>query len=453
MAEDDSVTRKILSECLVAQGWRVKEARDGMEALGYIDQADVLLTDHIMPRMDGLELLVKAKQQNPRLKVILISGFGTIPFAVEAISCGAISYMTKPPNMDKLLKTIRFIESSNAPAESTIDIDSRRGGLDGNSSQMKKVFSEIDWAVASTSPVLITGETGTGKELAAQAIHQNSQRSRGPFVAINLAAIPEELAESELFGHEKGAFTGSGAKRRGHFFSANGGTLFLDEINSASLGIQAKLLRAIETGKVWPLGAERPTKVDVRIMAAMNASPEKMVAKGLFRKDLFYRLAVMRVQMPPLRKRPEDISEIVKGLLRNIAMTQPNTSMDISPKVLTELRARAWPGNVRELRNVLERAFVRARMDPGNTDKASIRIRSQHLESTARQDSALPFKEAKSKATEEWVRTTVQETLDSCKGNVSAAARKLIMSRTALVRIMIRHGINRLPDDMPLSPQ
>src|SRR5205814_3950154 len=304
------------------------------------------------------------KQRKTDTQFILLTGHSSIPSAVEAMRAGAYDYLTKPINPDELVMLIkRAVESMSKDRE----IDSLRRRLDqkfgldqivGQSKQMKDVFAKIQRAAQVDSTVLILGETGTGKELVAQALHHNSPRKKGPFVAVNCAAVPATLVESELFGHVRGAFTGATDRRMGRFEQADGGTLFIDEIGDFELGLQAKLLRVLETFMVTPVGGHEDRKVNVRVLAATSRDIRKMVEQGSFREDLFYRLNVVTITLPPLRERPDDIPPLVDHFLKEIATTKHTQPKRISPEVMRRFQLYRWPGNVRELRNMLESMMV-----------------------------------------------------------------------------------------------
>jgi DNA-binding NtrC family response regulator len=349
---------------------------------------------------------------------------------------GARAYLTKPFDPEELIFHIRTVEETLKLREMAFRFS--RGELVGSSLLMQKVYQEIDLAAASDSPVLITGETGTGKELAARAIHDLSPRKKGPFIAVNMGALPKELVESELFGREKGAFTGADARKRGRFALAEGGTLFLDELTSLPLELQPKLLRAIETKEIWPLGAERPEQVQVRPVAATNANIDAMIKEGTFRSDLYYRLNIHRIFLPPLRDHPEDIPMIARTLVER-RKTDDKTgglrATEISGGALAALVSRPWPGNVRELANVLGKAVLRSK-----TSGAS-RIEAEHLDPEPGSFPLLSFKEAKDKAAEEWSKGAIRTALALTEGNVSKAAVLLKMNQNALFRLIKKYGL------------
>ena len=434
--EDDTAVVDALRESFQDSGLDIDYATDGESALKKIPEVDLLVTDLKLPGMDGTELLKEARRRKPEIEVIVMTAYGTIPSAVEAMRRGARAYLTKPFNPEELIFHIRTVEETLKLREMAFRFS--RGELVGASLLMQKVYQEIDLAAASESPVLITGETGTGKELAARAIHDLSPRRKGPFIAVNMGALPKDLVESELFGREKGAFTGADARKRGRFALAEGGTLFLDELTSLPLELQPKLLRAIETKEIWTLGAEKPEQVQVRPVAATNANIDAMIKEGTFRADLYYRLNIHRIFLPPLRDHPEDIPLIARTLVER-AKTDDNTgasrATEISGGALAALVSRPWPGNVRELANVLAKAVLRSK-----TSGAS-RIEAEHLDPEPGSFPLLSFKEAKDKAAEEWSKGAIRTALALTEGNISKAAVLLKMNQNALFRLIKKYDL------------
>ena len=436
VVEDDTAVVEALRESFQDSGLDIDYATDGESALKKIPEADLLVTDLRLPGMDGTELLKEAQRRKPEIAVVIMTAYGTIPSAVDAMRRGARAYLTKPFNPEELIFHIRTVEETLKLREMAFRFS--RGELVGASLLMQKVYQEIDLAAASESPVLITGETGTGKELAARAIHDLSPRKKGPFIAVNMGALPKDLVESELFGREKGAFTGADARKRGRFALAEGGTLFLDELTSLPLELQPKLLRAIETKEIWTLGAEKPEQVRVRPVAATNANIDAMIKEGTFRADLYYRLNIHRIFLPPLRDHPEDIPIIARTLVER-AKTDDKTdgprATEISGGALAALVSRPWPGNVRELANVLSKAVLR-----GKTLGVS-RIEAEHLDPEPGSFPLLSFKEAKDKAAEEWSKGTIRTALALTEGNISKAAVLLKMNQNALFRLIKKYGL------------
>jgi DNA-binding NtrC family response regulator len=436
VVEDDSAVVGALREAFQDCGLDIDYATDGESALKKITGVDLLVTDLRLPGMNGTELLQQARRRKPEIEVVIMTAYGTIPSAVEAMRRGARAYLTKPFDPEELISHIRNVEETVKLREIAFRVS--RGELVGSSLLMQKVYQEIDLAAASDSPVLITGETGTGKELAARAIHDLSPRKKGPFIAIDMGALPKELVESELFGRERGAFTGADAKKRGRFVLADGGTLFLDELTSLPLELQPKLLRAIEIKEIWSLGAEKPEQVHVRFVAATNANIDAMIRERTFREDLYYRLNMHRIFMPPLRDRPEDIPIIARTLLDRAKMDDRSTGpgpSEISGQALAALLSRPWPGNIRELANVLGKAILR-----GKTMGAS-RIEAEHLDPEPGSFPSLSFKGSKDKAAEEWSKRTIRTALALTEGNVSRAAVLLKMNQNALFRLIKKYGL------------
>src|SRR5277367_6267581 len=370
VVEDHDTERRALSSILKSEGLHVFQAESADKALGYVDEnIDVVLSDLNLGDVSGIDLLTLWKKRKPDTQFILLTGHNSVNSAVEAIKAGAFDYVTKPVNSDELIVLIkRAIDLTNKDKE--IDHLRRRldqkFGLDqivGQSRQMKEVFAKIQRAAPVDSTVLILGESGTGKELVAQALHHNSHRKKGPFVAVNCAAVPATLVESELFGHVRGAFTGATDRRVGRFEQADGGTLFIDEIGDFELGLQAKLLRVLETLTLTPVGGQEDRKVNVRVLAATRQDIRKMVAAGTFREDLYYRLNVVTITLPPLRQRVDDIPLLIEHFLKQMNAKSTGPPKRVSADVMRKLMSYRWPGNVRELRHALERMMVLAETD------------------------------------------------------------------------------------------
>jgi DNA-binding NtrC family response regulator len=364
--EDEENERTGLAELVRAWGYEAETAADGVEGLEAVDlwNPGIIITDLRMPRMDGMQLLEHIAAQPQQIAVILLTAQGSIDSAVNAMKIGAFDFIEKPVNPTRL-RNILQNASRLRGTERELEASRRKlrdigvlGALVGPSKRMQEVFRLIEMVAPSTASVLITGESGTGKELVARTIHSLSARKAKPFVAINCAAIPETLIESEIFGHEKGAFTGALERRIGCFELAEGGTLLLDEIGEMPIATQAKLLRVLEDRKLRRLGSKSETSVDVRVLAATNKIPEEAVAHGQLRNDLFYRLNVFNIQLPPLRDHKEDLPALVQGLLDDMNEKHGRNVASISEQVGSAFQAYAWPGNVRELRNTLERAVI-----------------------------------------------------------------------------------------------
>jgi DNA-binding NtrC family response regulator len=365
LVEDDVHEQRAIARFLKNRGYEVLTAADGEAAKALFAQVpDLIVTDLKMTGADGLEVLHAAHQVLPETPVMIITGHGTVASAVEAMKQGAFEYLTKPVNPEELLLAIqRAAERSRLQREVRRlrqQLEERGGlfGMIGNSAPMRSVFERIQLIAPVRSTVLITGESGTGKELVARAIHQLSPRKDGPFVALNCAAIPKDLAESELFGHAKGAFTGATENRIGKFMAAHRGTLLIDEIGEMDLPVQAKLLRALETRTINPIGSNGEQSVDVRVVAATHRNLRSLADQGKFREDLYYRLDVVQIELPPLRQRREDIPLLVATFLQQLNQEHGRNVQEVSLDAMDALQSYHWPGNVRQLRNVLEGIVV-----------------------------------------------------------------------------------------------
>jgi two-component system, NtrC family, response regulator HydG len=445
VVEDHEGERRAIMQILKSEGLTVFGAEDADKAMGYIDEnIDVVLSDLQMGDVSGIDLLNLWKQRKPDVQFVLLTGHSSVDSAVQAIKAGAYHYVTKPINPDELIVLVkRAVESLSKDKE----IDNLRRRLDqkfgldqivGQSKQMKDVFAKIQKAAPVDSTVLILGESGTGKELVAQALHHNSNRKKGPFVAVNVAAVPSTLVESELFGHVRGAFTGATDRRMGRFEQADGGTLFVDEIGDFELGLQAKLLRVLETFTVTPVGGHEDRKVNVRVIAATSRDLRKMVEEGKFREDLFYRLNVIAVNLPPLRQRPDDIPILVDHFLKDIAANKHTAPHRVSPEVMRRFQSYRWPGNVRELRNVLERMMVLAEGEV-LTERD---LPDEVMMSTT--ESGSPRKEIPTGLTmEELEKLAITKALDGCGGNRTHAANRLGISVRTLQRKLRQYELER----------
>jgi DNA-binding NtrC family response regulator len=378
VVDDEEPQRMMLANILGRAGFQVVTAADGTEALSSLKDApfDLMLTDQRMPSMDGLELLERVRRTRPELPIILMTAYGTVSTAVEAMKRGASDYLTKPFERDELLVVVekairhRRLEDEVVSLRGALRERYRLDNLIGGAPSMQAVFALIERVSVTDVPVLITGDSGTGKELVARAVHQNSGRASGPFVALNCAAVPETLLESEFFGHERGAFTGATRAHEGRFEQASGGTLFLDEIGAMRVDLQAKLLRAIQEGEVQRIGSTMTRKVDVRILAASCEDLEQAIRNRTFRDDLYYRLNVVPILLPPLRDRLEDLPMLVDHFVSRAAKKFGREGISVAPGVLDRLQQHTWPGNVRELENCIERMVVLARSDRLTVDDA-----------------------------------------------------------------------------------
>jgi len=364
--DDEPVIHDVLAQLLTSEGYEVEISSTGEEALEKFapQSCDVVLLDLLMPGMDGIEVLQRIKKIDPAAAVIIITAYGSVESAIAAMKIGALDYIQKPFKHDELLRTIeRAVERRRLQEENLRLKDELRqkfsfGSIIGKGPAMKAVFDLIKAAAPTRSTILLQGESGTGKELVARAIHLNSNRAGGPFVIVNSGSLPPDLLESHLFGHVKGAFTGAVALKKGLFEAADGGSIFFDEISSINLETQAKLLRVMQDREFMRLGGTETIKVDVRIIAATNSDIEEMIAQKTFRKDLFYRLNVIKIELPPLRRRKEDIPLLVKHFIEIYSRENGKEVEGASEDFYEILDAYAWPGNVRELENLVERAVV-----------------------------------------------------------------------------------------------
>ena len=367
IVDDEALLRRTLAILLLEQRYEVMEAGSGEEALDRLERdfhADLMLLDLSLPGIGGLETLRRLREWDQRTAVILMTAFGTIPSAVEAMRLGAFDYLSKPFRNDEMLLGVRRALEMQQLSSEVQDLRSELEAvygfneIVGVSPQIREVFRLMAKLAPVNATVLITGESGTGKELVARAIHEKSQRSENAFITLNCAAVPAELIESELFGHEKGAFTGAAAKHLGKFEQAEGGTLFLDEIGDMPVSMQAKLLRVLEEGEVERVGGDKPIKVNVRVIVATHRNLEDLVKKNEFRADLFHRVFVFPLTLPPLRERNEDFPALVAHFTRQVAKQNGWKEKIFSDDAIGELRRYTWPGNVRELRNIVERIVL-----------------------------------------------------------------------------------------------
>ena len=363
--DDDRPIRSTLTEILEFEKFKVESAENGEEGVSKIEQGnfDLVLCDIKMPKMDGIEVLEKSLELKPDLPVVMISGHGTIETAVEAIKMGAFDFIAKPLDLNRLLVTVRNALDRNELVEETKSLrkkvhHSKLTDIVGESPAIMEVKAMIEKVAPTDARVLITGGNGTGKELVARNLHQNSPRKKAPFIEVNCAAIPSELIESELFGHEKGAFTSAVKQKKGKFEQAEGGTLFLDEIGDMSASAQAKVLRALQENKISRVGSEKDIKVNVRVLAATNKDLKKEISEGNFREDLYHRLSVILIHVPALKDRKDDIPLLVDFFLDRICTEQSMPTKAIDQAAIKALQNFDWTGNIRELRNVVERLLI-----------------------------------------------------------------------------------------------
>ena len=376
IVDDERSIRKTLNEILSYEGFKIDEAGDGEEGLKlFSDKAyDVVLCDIKMPKIDGLEFLVKANEINADIPVIMISGHGTIETAVDAVKKGAFDYVSKPPDLNRLLITIRNAIDKNSLSTEAKTLKKKINRVEqmiGDSEAMQKIKETIEKVAPTDARVLITGENGVGKELVARWLHVKSKRAEQSLIEVNCAAIPSELIESELFGHEKGSFTSAIKQRIGKFELANGGTLFLDEVGDMSLSAQAKVLRALQEGKITRVGGDKEINIDVRVIAATNKNLLKEVEEKAFRLDLYHRLNVILIHVPSLNERKEDIPLLIDRFLEDIAEDYGQAKKLMDKKAVEALQRHSWTGNIRELRNVVERLVILSGKTISETDITS----------------------------------------------------------------------------------
>jgi DNA-binding NtrC family response regulator len=363
--EDEAAIRRVLVKILSEENsnYKVSEAEDGLSGIEMIkkEDFDLVLCDIKMPRMDGVEVLEAVKKIKPEVPMVMISGHGDLDTAVNTMRLGAFDYISKPPDLNRLLNTVRIaLDRKELVVENTRlkKKVSKQYEMIGDSKAMQQIKEMIEKVAPTEARVLITGPNGTGKELVAHWLHQKSERSKGPMIEVNCAAIPGELIESELFGHVKGAFTSANKDRAGKFEAANGGTIFLDEVGDMSLSAQAKVLRALQENKVQRVGSDKDIKVDVRVVAATNKDLKKEIEEGRFREDLYHRLAVILIEVPPLNDRREDIPLLIDHFSEKIATEHGSVKKGFSAKAINRLQDYDWTGNIRELRNVVERLII-----------------------------------------------------------------------------------------------
>jgi DNA-binding NtrC family response regulator len=455
LVEDKDSLRAMLRHALEAQGHAVLEARDETEAVQQLQQARpaVVLTDLKLPSGDGLGVLRAAKEFDPELQVIVMTAYGGIQDAVTAMREGAMDFLAKPVDPDHLLLMVeRAIAQRRMLAEYILlkeELAERRGAprIVGEDPKLRHVLQQLHRAAATDATVLLEGESGTGKELFARALHALSPRAEGPFVAINCAAIPDTLLETELFGHEKGAFTGAAVRKPGRFEMAHRGTLFLDEIGDLPLALQAKILRALEEKRFERVGGTQSLHVDVRVVAATNRNLKQRVAERQFREDLFFRLSVFPIQIPPLRERTHDVVILARHFVERFCRDLTKKTLLLSPSALDELHAYAWPGNVRELQNCIERAVI---LCEGDT------IQPRHLNLSFRQPAVAPpppaspweeidltgtMMEALRRVTGEVERRKIEQALKEAAGNKQRAAEALQISYKTMLQKLKEHAI------------
>ena len=437
IVDDEAIIRDALSDWLKDIGYQVFTAENGHEALEVIEREKpgIMIADLVMPGMDGIELMKRARAQRPNIEVIIITAYASIPTAITAMKEGAYDYIEKPfcpERAELLVKKLaahQDLVEENLSLRQKLEDRYRFENIIAKSSKMQRVIEVIKVVAKSNATVLITGESGTGKELVARAVHAQSDRRNKPFVPVSCAALPESLLESELFGHEKGSFTGAYAQKKGKFEFADGGTLFLDEIGEMSANIQVHLLRVLEEKEFTRVGGNEPIRVDVRVISATNKDLRKAIEKQEFREDLYYRLNVVNIELPPLRERKEDIPLLADYFLRKFAVENRKEVTEFSPEVIESLVAYDWPGNIRELENAIERAIILSR-------DSSITTTDLPQENVSLVGSASIGKNLK-----EVEKTHILNVLRETGENYSEAARILGVSRMTLYNKAKEYGL------------
>jgi DNA-binding NtrC family response regulator len=454
--DDDASLRRVMEMQLEEIGCDVLAVASGKEALGVLEEVtpDLVITDLRIPGMSGMDILKSIRADHPELTVIMVTAYGTVKTAVEAMKAGAYDYLTKPIDYDELTLVVnRALEHQQLLEEVRnlrLTLDEKYGfeSIIGRSKKLLRVLEMTSRVAQTDSIALIRGETGTGKELLAKAIHQNSRRKNGPFVTINCGAIPSNLMESELFGHTKGAFTGAIVAKKGRVETADGGTLFLDEIGELPLDLQIKLLRLIQQGEIEKIGTSESSKVDVRIIAATHRNLQAMIEDGTFREDLYYRLAVIPLELPPLRERLEDISELVQNLFLKSKQKHGRLELHLPESLLPGFSNYDWPGNIRELENVIERLVVLAVGD---------KISAADLPEFLRRGSPLPDVirldlSPQGISLEAIEKDLIIKALKKSNWNQTQAARYLDISRRTLNYRMEKHGIRKDAIETGVAP-
>ncbi len=445
IVDDEKNIRFGLSTALQQEGYETLVAENGKEGLHMVhtQSVDLVLTDIRMPEMGGIELLKKISSAYPRIPVIVLTGHGTIETAVTCMHNGAYDFITKPINLERMALLVERALGAQAMAQENTTLKQeiqelkegkRKQVVLGNSALMQEIMQKVKQVAITKSSVLITGESGVGKELVTDAIHQHSSRHDGPLVKVHCAALSENLLESELFGHEKGSFTGALHQKIGRFERANGGTIFLDEIGEISNDVQVKILRVLQERTLERVGGDREIPIDIRLISATNRNLEEEVAAGRFREDLFYRLNVVHIHVPPLRDRHQDIPILAHHFLQEFAQEMGKEITEITPEAMQMLASYRWPGNMRELRNVRESAVVFAK-----SKKLGIKdFMINQSNRVSREDISLPV----GTSLEEAEKHIIMATLEYCDGNKSKAAELLAITRKTLHRKLSIYGIN-----------
>lgn len=452
ITDDDLAHRVMLKKLLSGWGYNVTEADDGSVAVEDVRKRsfDLILMDIRMMNVSGIEALEQIKQMNPSIPVIIMTAYASVETAVQTLKKGAYDYLTKPLDFDELHMAIeRATEHSRLKKENEylkekLGEKFDRRNIIGQSAAMVKLLDVVEQVAATQATVLITGESGTGKEIIANAIHFNSHRKNAPFVKINCAALTETLLESELFGHEKGAFTGADRRREGKFVQADGGSIFLDEVSEMSPAMQVKLLRVLQERELTRVGGHDVVKIDVRVIAASNKDLKKEIREGRFREDLFYRLNVVTLDVPPLRERPEDLPLMAQAFLKTFAESNSKTIKGFTPQATKKIAEYSWPGNVRELMNAVERAVVLSRTEMIGEDELMFTMADEAtfhdgLSSNKRH----PATGDENLSLEEMEKQRILVVLETCGGNKSEAARRLGITRKTLRLKLDKYEENR----------
>ncbi len=440
IVDDERVHRFMLRSLFAEWGWGAEEADDGSSAVAAVEQGpfDAILMDVRMTTMDGMEALRRIHALNPAIPVIIMTAFSSVDSAVAAIKQGAHDYLTKPLDFDRLRTTLEVAMGHRQQEEETVEAGQpfdNEGRIIGKSASMQALWDLVVHVAPTEATVLINGESGTGKELVAAALHHKSLRHKGPFIKVNCAALAETLLESELFGHERGAFTGADRRREGRFVQAHGGTLFLDEVGETSPGMQAKLLRVLQEHELQRVGGQETIRVDVRILTATNRDLKEDVATGRFREDLYYRLNVVELDLPPLRDRQGDIPLLTAYFLRSFAEKNGRIVSGVTPECMDVLNRYPWPGNVRELENSIERGVILMRGDYLETNALPLAIqRWAGMNAPKEFEEPSTLKEAE--------RILILKTLEETGGNRSEAARRLQITRKTLLNKLKSYNIS-----------
>ncbi len=444
--EDEAKLRRVLELQLQSAGFDVRQAGTAEQGLKLADQADLVLTDLKLPGMDGLELLNRLRNQNSQTPVIVMTAFGTVENAVEAMKAGAVDFLPKPFSLDHLMAVVnkalevRALKDENRQLREALDQRYQFDNIVGRSPAMREIFATIERVGPTRATVLLAGESGVGKDMIARALHHHSPRRDRPFVKINCTAIPENLMESELFGYEKGAFTGANTSKPGKFEQADTGTVFLDEIGDVPPSVQVKLLRVLQEREFERLGSNKTRHIDVRVLAATNVDLREALEQGTFREDLYYRLNVVPISIPPLRERREDIPFLAEHFVKKLAPELGSPVRELSEGALEKLMSYHWPGNVRELENVIERSLVLSTGERLEAD--DIRLEAAQPSRALAVEGFLP----EGMTLDEYEQTMIREALKRAGGNKSQAARMLGLTRNAL-----RYRLSQMGLESPAS--